>query len=69
MSEYLRTTKIPCYERVRDYRVHKIGVFSEKIPCPNIYGVRIFKVNTVILLFVKRTNWCLHKKKILSFMK
>ena len=34
--------KIPCYERVRKYRVHKIGVFSEKntvsehLGCPNI---------------------------------
>ena len=30
MSEHLRTAKIPCKERVRKYRVHKIGVFSEK---------------------------------------
>ena len=43
MSEHLRTTKIPCKERVRKYRVHKIGVFSEKkkrvsehLGCPNI---------------------------------
>ena len=48
MSENLRTAKIPCYERVRKYRVHKIGIFSgKKILCPNIYGVGIFRVNTV----------------------
>ena len=35
-------SKIPCKERVRKYRVHKIGVFSEKkrvsehLGCPNI---------------------------------
>ena len=44
MSENLRSAKIPGYERVRKYRVHKIGVFSEKntvsehLRCPNIYG-------------------------------
>ena len=44
MSEHLRTAKIPCKERVRKYRVHKIGVFSEKkrvsehLGCPNIKG-------------------------------
>ena len=36
-------------ERVRKYRVHKIGVFSEKRGCPNIDGVRIFKVNMVVM--------------------
>ena len=30
VSEHLWTAKIPCKERVRKYRVHKIGVFSEK---------------------------------------
>ena len=30
VSEHLRAAKIPCKERVRKYRVHKIGVFSEK---------------------------------------
>ena len=44
VSEHLRTAKIPCKERVRKYRVHKIGVFSEKkrvsehLGCPNIKG-------------------------------
>ena len=38
----IRTAIIPCKERVRKYRVHKIGVFSEKkrvsehLGCPNI---------------------------------
>ena len=42
VSEYLRTAKIPSYEHVRKYRVHKIGVVSEKkkvsehLRCPNI---------------------------------
>ena len=42
VSENLRTAKIPCNERVRKYRVHKIGVFSEKntvsehLRCQNI---------------------------------
>ena len=42
VSEHLWTAKIPCKERVRKYRVHKIGVFSEKktvsehLGCPNI---------------------------------
>ena len=49
MSEHLRTAKIPCKERVRKYRVHKIGVFSEKRGCPNFKGVQIFRVNTVII--------------------
>ena len=40
VSEHLRTAKIPCKERVRKYRIHEIGVFSEKRGCPNIYGVR-----------------------------
>ena len=48
VSEHLWTAKIPCYEGVRKYRVHKIGVFSEKRGCPNIYSVRIFRVNTVL---------------------
>ena len=49
VSEYLRTAKIPCNERARKYRVHKIGVFLEKKRSPNIYGVGIFRVNTVFL--------------------
>ena len=63
MSEHLRTAKIPCKERVRKYRIHEIGVFSEKkrvsehLWCPEGAGVSFFFLGGGGGLFFPRSRF------------